>query len=109
MAAVNAFETQEVCLFVLDEDTGYYRLSPVLREDNPNGTNRRRLVQQLLHIDKSTSENAQAQQHASPLLHSDWLGAQVPVIEIIANAKLPLLLSPASQATTNHPTTPSSF
>ena len=33
MAAVNAFETQEVCLFVLDEDTGYYRLSPVLRED----------------------------------------------------------------------------
>ena len=103
MAAVNAFETQEVCLFVLDEDTGYYRLSPVLREDNPNDTNRRRLVQQLLHIDKSTSETAQAHQHASLLLHTDWLRAQVPVIENIANAKRPLLLSEASKAATDQP------
>src|SRR5216684_1755 len=109
MAAVNAFETQEVCLFVLDEDTGYYRLSPVLREDNPNDTNRRRLVQQLLHIDKSTSETAQAHQHASPLLHSDWLRAQVPVIENIANAKRPLLLSEASKADTDQPSGLSRF
>jgi len=103
LAAVNAFETQEVCLFVLDEDTGYYHLSPVLREDTPNDTNRRRLVQQLLHTDKPTSENAQAHQHASPLLHTDWLGAQVPVIENIANAKRPLLLSEASKAGTDQP------
>src|SRR6266446_2728222 len=103
LAAVNAFETQEVCLFVLDEDTGYYRLSPVLREDTPNDTSRRRLVQQLLHIDKSTSETAQAHQHASLLLHSDWLGAQAPVIENIANAKRPLLLSEASKADTEQP------
>src|SRR5260370_42362862 len=103
VAAVNAFETQEVCLFVLEEDTGYYRLSPVLREDNPNDTNRRRLVQQLLHIDKSISETAQAHQHASPLLHTDWLRAQVPVIENIANAKRPLLLSEASKAATDQP------
>jgi signal transduction histidine kinase len=103
LAAVNAFETQEVCLFVLDEDTGYYRLSPVLREDNPNDTNRRRLAQQLLHTDKSTSETAQAHQHASPLLHTDWLRAQVPVIENIANAKRPLLLSEASKADTDQP------
>src|SRR5260370_4489053 len=96
LAAVNAFETQEVCLFVLDEDTGYYRLSPVLREDNPNDTNRRRLVQQLLHIDQSISETAQAHQQASPFLHTDWLRAQVPIIENIANTKRPLFLSEPS-------------
>ena len=103
LAAVNAFETQEVCLFVLDEDTGYYRLSPVLREDHPNDSSRSHLVQQLLHIDKSTRENAQAHQQASPLLHTDWLRAQVPVIENIANAKRPLLLSEASKANTDQP------
>ncbi|HKF38372.1 MAG TPA: ATP-binding protein, partial [Ktedonobacteraceae bacterium] len=103
MAAVNAFETQEVCLFVLDEDTGYYRLSPVLREGNPNDTSRRRLVQQLLHIDKSTHENVQAHEPASPLPHAYWLGAQVPVIANIAKAKRPLLLSEASKAGSEQP------
>src|SRR5260370_33279133 len=38
MPAVNAFETQEVCLFVLHEYTRDSRLSPLLTGDNPNNT-----------------------------------------------------------------------
>src|SRR5258708_37292473 len=59
MAVVNAFEMQEVCLFVLDEDTGYYRLSPALKEDGPYYASHQLLVQHLLRVDVSaTSWNA---------------------------------------------------
>jgi signal transduction histidine kinase len=98
IAVVNAFETQEVCLFVLDEDTGYYRLSPALKEDDPDDASRERLVQHLLRVGGSaTNGNAQLPQHA------DWLGVQGPIIENIAHARRPLLLSEASKAGAEQP------
>jgi len=98
IAVVNAFETQEVCLFVLDEDTGYYRLSPALKEDDPDDASRERLVQHLLRVGGSaTNGNAQLPQHA------DWLGVQGPIIENIAHSRRPLLLSEASKAGAEQP------
>src|SRR2546421_7489475 len=53
LAVVNAFETQEVCLFVLDEDTGCYQLSPALNEDDLGASSRRRLLQLLIKAARS--------------------------------------------------------
>ncbi len=104
IAVVNAFETQEVCLFVLDGDTGYYRLSPALKEDDPDDASRERLVQHLLRVGASaTNGNAQLPQHATLLQHADWLGVQGPIIENIAHARRPLLLSEASKASAEQP------
>jgi signal transduction histidine kinase len=98
IAVVNAFEMQEVCLLVLDEDTGYYRLSPALKQDDPDDASRERLVQHLLLVGGSaTNENARLPQHA------DWLGVQGPIIENIAHARRPLLLSEASKAGAEQP------
>ena len=84
LAAVNVFETQEVCLFVLDEDTGYYRLYPSFKEDDPNDAPRRPLVQSLLSVLRLAA-------HTS----TDWLEANELHIKRIAQAPRPLLLSEA--------------
>ena len=84
VAAVNVFETSEVCLFVLDEDTGYYQLYPRLKEDDLDYASRSRLLEQLLHT-------------AQPSLNEGvgWLEAHDTIIDRIATARRPLLLSEA--------------
>jgi signal transduction histidine kinase len=92
VAAVNVFETAEVCLFVLDEDTGYYRLYPGLNEDDPDYASRYRLLHQLLQVAKpSASENV------------DWLEAHGSIIERMTTASRPLLLSEASSTDEQRP------
>ena len=84
VAAVNTFETQEVCLFVLDEDTGFFQLYPVLTEENPNDVARRDLAQRIL-------KKAQNPSHKG----FDWLDANEPFLKNLAVAHRPLLLSEA--------------
>ena len=48
LAMVNAFQTQEVCLFVLDEETGYFRLASSLQKNDPRTAPRQRLMQKLM-------------------------------------------------------------
>src|SRR3989440_4953189 len=84
LATLHAFETQEVCLFVLDEDTGYYRLYPSFKEDDPNDAPRRPLVQRLLSALRPAA-------HTS----TDWLEANELHIKRVAQAPRPLLLSEA--------------
>ena len=86
LAAVNTFETEEVCLFVLDDDTGYYRLYPVLKDDEASDAPRRSLVQRLFSVTRGAEG-----------ISSDWLEADAAIIERIASAKRPLLLSEASK------------
>ena len=85
VAAVSVFETAEVCLFVLDEDTGYYRLYPGLNEDDPDYASRYRLLHQLLQVMKPTASENVA-----------WLEAHGSIIERITTTSRPLLLSEAS-------------
>ena len=101
LAAINTFETQEVCLFVLDEDTGCYQLSPALNEDDPGDSPRSHLVQLLLQTVKSTASG-----DASNLSFEsgDWLGANTPLINHVAKARRPLLLSEASKTDAQQPT-----
>jgi len=93
LAAVNVFETQEVCLFVLDEDTGYYRLYPSFKEDDPNDAPRRPLVQRLLGALRPAA-------HTS----TDRLEANELLIKRVAGAPRPLLLSEAIRSDEELPT-----
>jgi len=96
LSAVNAFETQKVCILVLDDDTGYYRLYPALKDDDPADAARRSLVQTLLHVARSLAHGG----GGGP----DWLDADEPILERLALATRPLLLSEASSANEALPT-----
>jgi transcriptional regulator with GAF, ATPase, and Fis domain len=87
LAMVNAFETQEVCLYVLDEDTGYYRLYPALKDEEPDDIPRRAFVQRVL-----------SNVSASDYTNSDWLKVNATIIQRMTLAKRPLLLREASSA-----------
>ncbi|MDQ6660781.1 MAG: hypothetical protein M3Z24_07435, partial [Chloroflexota bacterium] len=55
LAAINVFETQEICLFVLDNNSGCYCISPVLKEDEQDAQ-RFRFAEQLLQNMKQGSD-----------------------------------------------------
>lgn len=87
IAAVSLFETQEVCLFVLDEATGYYHPYPPLQEGgNSHDEARRLLVQRLLQYTASSEE-----------VHTDsgWIKANAVIIRHVESAQRPLLLREA--------------
>lgn len=85
-ATLNVFETSAVCLFVLDQDTGYYQPYPAFKDDEPNDAPRRLLLQRLFQVMKSASFHE----------GTDWIEAQNPVIRRVKAAKRPLLLSEVS-------------
>ena len=84
LAAVNMFETQEVCLFVLDEDTGCYQLYPPLKDDDTDEAARRKLAQRVLKASVVSLHN-----------NFDWLDANELLLKNVAAAHRPLLLSEA--------------
>ena len=85
IAVTNAFETQEVCLFVLDEDTGCYQIYPALNGDEMDKeVTRQDLAQRILKAAK-----------LSQYKNFDWLDADELFVKNIAIAHRPLLLSEA--------------
>ena len=99
-AAVSIFETQEVCLFVFDEETGYYQLYPTLRDDDLRDAPRRDFAQRLYcATNPSALGDADIDVHASRLQSADWLTLHkliVDIIERLSSANRPLLLSEAA-------------
>src|SRR6266852_9760013 len=108
MAATNVFGTQEVCLYMLDEDTGHYRLYPPLADDDTSDAPRRSFIQRLLQaMSPATSTNGAVDVHLPLLQDIDWLTLHRPVMDIIGritSAERPLLLSEASRLETARPT-----
>src|SRR5579875_715829 len=90
LAVLHAFETQQVCLFVLDESAGCYRLRPELGE--AAGDVQRRGLLDTLHNMIGPEE----------FEGEDCLGRQSPLVERLAAARRPLLpyeaLSPGENA-----------
>jgi GAF domain-containing protein len=87
LAAVNAFNTQAECLFVLDDDTGCYQLYSDPKDD-ANQVARQNLVQHVWQeIRSSTPIHTQ----------TDWLSGDEAIIERLQQAKRPLLLSEATR------------
>lgn len=81
LASVNTFGTQEVCLFVLDEETGYFALTPQEMEGVYNTVRRQRLLERL-------TQAVQQPHHASPdRIHNDD-----PIIGRLDSAKRPLFM-----------------
>ncbi len=100
LTVVNTFETQEVCLLVLDEDTGCYHIAPALKEGDSHDVSRAKLVQMVLQTVQSA-----ANEHATfPFLEKgDWIDANAPLIRHVKQARRPLLLSEASKSDTEQP------
>ncbi|MHB8597133.1 MAG: sensor histidine kinase [Ktedonobacteraceae bacterium] len=84
LAMVNAFQTQEVCLFVLDEETGYFRLASQLQENVSQKAARQRLMQKLMQATASTID-----------ADIGWLKRDDAIVERLTAAKRPLFLREA--------------
>nr|BBH92523.1 hypothetical protein KTA_07220 [Thermogemmatispora argillosa] len=81
-AAMNVFETREVCLFVLDDESGYYRLCPPLSYAEPADEVRLRLLRWLLPMEPEEA-----------LSEEGWLTLTPSLIERLMPARSPLHLS----------------
>lgn len=82
-AALQAFQTQEICLYVLDDETGTFRLYPSLHESSEEDGTRRALAERLL-----------AGIHSLPQTSQDpaWIGENEPIIQQLLTVKHPTLL-----------------
>jgi signal transduction histidine kinase len=85
LAAVDVFETEQACLFVLDESVGSFRIYPPLREDAADAP-RRNLVDAFLRV-LGTHTPASGIERYSAGLSAQW-----PALKIIAASSFPLLL-----------------
>ncbi|HEY7415845.1 MAG TPA: GAF domain-containing protein, partial [Ktedonobacteraceae bacterium] len=87
LAAVDVFETSQVCLFVLDEGAGSFRIHPPLCEDAADAP-RRDLIDALL----------SALEMPVTRYHSIWLDTHLPALKTVALSPYPLLLREAMRA-----------
>src|SRR6266851_2045575 len=107
MAATNVFGTQEVFLYVLDDDSGHYQLYPPLADDDASDAPRHSFVQRMLRAMNPSSTDGAVDVYFSLLQDTDWLSLHRPVMDIIGritSAERPLLLSEASRLETARPT-----
>jgi signal transduction histidine kinase len=105
LAMVHAFEIDEVCLYVLDQESGQYQLSPNLDRKKQQDTARRRLAQLLLAARRLADNTAQA--HGEPPTFNNdinKLSEQLPLMSNVNNFGRPLLLSEAARAEGELPT-----
>ncbi|MGH2509875.1 MAG: hypothetical protein ACRDHZ_21050, partial [Ktedonobacteraceae bacterium] len=84
LAVMKTFETPEVCLYVLDEKTGYYHLAPALATYRTQGMMRGHLLWQLADFTKLFGQG-----------NVEIVEAQHPVIQRLALAHRPLFVQEA--------------
>lgn len=92
LATMQAFETQEVCLYVLDERTGYFHLAPSLEANQTQGMMRGQLLWQLAGFTQMFGNGS-----------VDVVEAQHPLTLRVAAAQRPLFLHEALDATREGP------
>ncbi len=103
LAAVETFETQEVCLFVFDRDTGCFQIAPPLHGDDANDAKdaararlAHRLFESMTQVGDQTSSNAFQQ--------ASWIQAGTLLLNNVERAKRPLFLSEAVKPADQQPT-----
>ncbi|HLX57729.1 MAG TPA: ATP-binding protein [Ktedonobacteraceae bacterium] len=104
LAIVAAFEIDEVCLYVLDQETGNYQLSPELETVNQQDDARQRLARLLFDASQMVIEGKQAHKQLALFSNVNWLPTGLPLFTNVATAKRPLLLSEAAKAVGDLPT-----
>jgi signal transduction histidine kinase len=92
LAMMQAFETQEMCLYVLDERTGYFHLAPTLEASQVQGMMRGQLLWQLASFMQVFGNGS-----------VDVVEAQHQVILRVAEAQRPLFLHEALDAKRGKP------
>lgn len=100
LALVHAFEIDEVCLYVLDRESGYYQLAPDLDTSDQRDAARRRLAQLLLQARQSADDVTSAQEEESSVQEIAEMSRLPEGLALLANVnnfKRPLLLSEASR------------
>ena len=102
LSLVQAFEIDEVCLYVLDRESGYYRLIPDLDASEQRDAARARLAQQVQEASRSADNNAQTRGASGPL--KGRLSPRLPLLSNVNNYKRPLLLSEAARPEGELPT-----
>jgi signal transduction histidine kinase/intracellular septation protein A len=100
LAAINTFDTSEVCLFVFDEDSGYFQLTPPPGKGGANDPARQRLARRLqsAHLPQGSDDLHPALQNAS------WIKAGQTILRNVESAKRPLFLSEAVKPESEQPT-----
>lgn len=104
LALVHAFEIDEVCLYVLDRESGYYQLVPDLDESDQRDAARQRLAQLLLEARQSAGEAASVQEKSASFQEIGRLPERLPLLSNVNNFKRPLLLSEANRPEGELPT-----
>lgn len=92
LATMQAFETQEVCLYVLDEQTGFYHLAPALENSHAQGVMRGQLLWQLASFTQVFGNGS-----------VDVVEARHPVIQRLVAARRPLFLHEALNGERGNP------
>ena len=87
-AALQVFKTQEICLYVLEDDTGVYRLYPALKEAQGEDSDRVKLALRL---------NASITAIADDSVGGTWINVRDPLVERVASAKRSLMLHELTQ------------
>jgi signal transduction histidine kinase len=94
LAAVDAFMTSEVCLFVADKNSGYFQLAPPLSEENPHDMARQHLAQRLMAEIERAGAGAQHSKELS-FQGAGRLKAGHLLLRNVDKASRPLFLSEA--------------
>lgn len=92
VAMMQTFETQEVCLYVLDERTGYYHLAPALETYHSQRVMRGQLLWQLADFTRLFGNG-----------NIDRIEAKHPLVRRVAAARRPLFLHEALDDTREGP------
>ncbi len=93
LTVTNAFETEEVCLYVLDDESGQYILTPAIEADNPGDLPRHQLVERLAQIVRSLDRQEEQRETALLDRDIDWLEGANVLLEMLKVARRPLFLS----------------
>lgn len=104
LAMVQAFEIDEICLYVLDQESGQYQLSPELNSSGQQDTARQRLAHLLLTISRSAEKVTRVQGDIASFNDRNRLSEQLPLMSNVNNFGRPLLLSEAARPEGELPT-----
>jgi signal transduction histidine kinase len=103
LAMVHAFEIEGVCLYVLDQESGYYWLSPELNASHRDDA-AHRLAQLLLTASRSAGSATPVRGDGTSFKDMNKLSEQLPLMSNVNSFKRPLLLSEAAREEGELPT-----
>ncbi len=104
LTLVHTFEIDEVCLFVLDQESGHYQLSPELDRSKQQDAARQHLARTLAMVGQSADSTSLMHEQGASFRVMHEVSEQLSLITNVATSGRPLLLSEAARAEGDLPT-----